>query len=473
MDTDLVKTAIEYALCQGLVMLNKEGVITHAPLTLRPSPFPRAAFDSAQVLATDFNTLLVNIANDIDFLSETVNLVAPTDEFIRRLYDIYRTVYIAAEAPQPLSLGIFRSDYLRHPADAAAHLRQVEINTIASAFAGLSAHTTALHQFMQSTVKTPVTDARGDIPPNASLSESVKGLAEAWRLYGCSDAVIGFVVQAGERNIFDQKHLEYALWHEHHIRVVRVTLSQVAEYGRLKHGRLRLIHSGDEVAVVYFRAGYTPGDYPSQREWDARLLLEQSAAIKCPSMNCHLSGLKKVQEALCSPAILQQFLPNQTQLKRVRACFANFFSLHDKDTVQNALASPQHYVLKPQREGGGNNIYGEALAQAIENMTPEEKNKWVLMERIHAPAVRNILIHDNQATTEMDVVNELGIFSVCIARGREILHNTAAGYLLRTKPVAVDEGGVASGFAVLDSPALSETTKHAKHAKIQFSEPPL
>jgi hypothetical protein len=30
-----------------------------------------------------------------------------------------------------------------------------------------------------------------------------------------------------------------------------------------------------EVAVVYFRAGYSPDDYPSEREWDARRLVER------------------------------------------------------------------------------------------------------------------------------------------------------------------------------------------------------
>jgi glutathione synthase len=35
-----------------------------------------------------------------------------------------------------------------------------------------------------------------------------------------------------------------------------------------------------EVSVVYFRAGYGPDDYPSNREWAARLAIERSLAIK-------------------------------------------------------------------------------------------------------------------------------------------------------------------------------------------------
>ena len=49
-----------------------------------------------------------------------------------------------------------------------------------------------------------------------------------------------------------------------------------------------------EVAVVYFRCGYEPCQYPTDREWNARLMIERSKAIKCPSIYYHLAGAKKV-----------------------------------------------------------------------------------------------------------------------------------------------------------------------------------
>lgn len=51
---------------------------------------------------------------------------------------------------------------------------------------------------------------------------------------------------------------------------------------------------GMEVALAYYRSGYAPVQYPSQLEWDARLLIERSLAIKCPSIQYHLAGTKKV-----------------------------------------------------------------------------------------------------------------------------------------------------------------------------------
>lgn len=54
----------------------------------------------------------------------------------------------------------------------------------------------------------------------------------------------------------------------------------------------------------------------------------------------------------------------------------------------------------------------------------------------------------------MDTVSELGIFSTFLGDGERELLNDVAGHMLRTKPREADEGGVAAGFAVIDSPYL-------------------
>jgi hypothetical protein len=50
-----------------------------------------------------------------------------------------------------------------------------------------------------------------NFPQNDSLKQIAAGLAEGWKAYGRDDAAILFVVQEGERNVFDQKWLEYEL----------------------------------------------------------------------------------------------------------------------------------------------------------------------------------------------------------------------------------------------------------------------
>jgi len=126
---------------------------------------------------------------------------------------------------------------------------------------------------------------------------------------------------------------------------------------------------GVEVTVIYFRAGYEPGHYPTTNEWDARLLMERSMAIKCPSIQYHLAGTKKVQQALAKPGILKRFLSDDKQIESIKEIFTGLYSL-DKDeggdeAVAMALKNPERYVLKPQREGGGNNVYGVDIVDAL------------------------------------------------------------------------------------------------------------
>jgi glutathione synthase len=63
-------------------------------------------------------------------------------------------------------------------------------------------------------------------------------------------------------------------------------LSEIASHASL-HGptrRLQFTARGFEASVVYFRAGYTPHDYPTEADWQGRQMAEMSFAIKCPSI---------------------------------------------------------------------------------------------------------------------------------------------------------------------------------------------
>lgn len=124
-----------------------------------------------------------------------------------------------------------------------------------------------------------------------------------------------------------------------------------------------------EVSVVYFRAGYEPNHYPTEKEWEARLLIERSAAIKCPSIYYHLAGTKKVQQALARPEMLKRFIDDDKKISLIKEIFTGLYSLdkdeHGEAAVKMAIENPELYVLKPQREGGGNNVYGADIPEAL------------------------------------------------------------------------------------------------------------
>ena len=194
-------------------------------------------------------------------------------------------------------------------------IKQVEFNTISSSFGGLSSQVTQLHQYLYAIgaygPDAPIT--RESLPDNPAATKLAAGLAAAHKAYSSSNAVILFIVQDPERNAFDQRWLEYHLLSTHGIQTRRYTLKEIAEIAKVDQERRLWIPSPvkgsewQEISVVYLRAGYGPGDYPSQTEWEARWMLERSTAIKCPTVITQLAGCKKVQQVLASTGELERY----------------------------------------------------------------------------------------------------------------------------------------------------------------------
>ena len=146
---------------------------------------------------------------------------------------------------------------------------------------------------------------------------------------------------------------------------LRRTLAELHETARIDaETQLLVIGTDLLVSVAYFRAGYSPADFPRDAQWDALLKLESSRSVCCPTTGYQLIGLKKVQEILAlNPAIMEKYL-SQEECKQVRETFTGFYAMQGsaeecRATLMKVLAEPERYVLKPQREGGGNNIYGK------------------------------------------------------------------------------------------------------------------
>lgn len=390
---------------------------------------------------------------------------------------------------QDLTLGLFRSDYMVHldptASDAPPTIKQVEFNTIASSFGGLSSQVSSMHNFLMSIDAYP-SESRSiikpsSLPPSKSVPGLASGLAQAHLAYGQSKSnlptCILFVVQDPERNVFDQRHLEYALFNNHGVRVFRLPFGRIAQHTTLDDQRTLIYkppHAVDrpyEVSVVYFRAGYSPSDYNGQSDWDSRLHIERSRAIKCPSILTHLAGTKKVQQVLATPHSphLAKFLPDKVKAAEVLKTFAPIYPLDKSEAGQEARKLAQNpdtavrYVLKPQREGGGNNVYRKAIPGFLKELPDSHWPAHILMEMIEPPAQTNTLFRNGEIQ-HGGVIGELGVYGVCLWRNKlhsgshtgveQMLENHEAGYLLRTKGDQSEEGGVAAGFGAVDSPCL-------------------
>jgi len=436
----IASLAIDHAKAQGLLMLSATQQLDHVPFALAPSPFNATAFQQAQQLAPDFSRLMVAVANTPDFLNEILAKLGTADPFSQQLGQLYQQVYQQEHVSQPISLGIWRSDYLL---DQTERLCQVEINLIASAFPAFASRISQLHRLLYPQLS-------DQLPQNLALEQTSAAFYQAWQAYGQENAVICFVQQAEERNRFDQLALASNLWQNFGIRCIFKQFTELANEVQLKQERLYL-NNNTEIALLYFRAGYIPTDFKNPAIWALRLLLEQSAAIKCPSLPYQLAGMKIVQQQLSQAQILTNFIPDSTTRQRLQACFMPFLSL-DQD-ISPALAQPQHYVLKPQREGGGHNLYGQDWLKALKTMSNKEKQAWVLMRLINSKTQQNKLVLQGQVSDNVAVISELGIYQTCLSDGKNYQHHNS-GHLLRTKFAHHQEGGIAAGFAALDSPQL-------------------
>ena len=271
--------------------------------------------------------------------------------------------------------------------------------------------------------------------------------------------------------------------YSHGIQAVRHTFSELGNLAQIDRSTKILLlpstsspyETPTEVAVIYYRSAYTPADYPTSAEWTTRLLLERSRAIKCPSMALQLAGAKKIQQVLCEDGVLEDLMlsPGRpdvgfgegagslttSDLDLVRQTWIGLLPMDNSELGQKAytlaMTEPERFVLKPQREGGGNNIYRGDIPAALNDLAkgyrgngePEKKEGYILMELITPPqGVNSWLVRggENQAR-KANVVSELGVYGVMLFGDGEEVVNRGAGTLLRTKGRESDEGGVAIG----------------------------
>lgn len=118
------------------------------------------------------------------------------------------------------------------------------------------------------------------------------------------------------------------------------------------------------------------------------------------------------------------------------------------------MASPDIYVLKPQREGGGHNFYGSDVAKKLKELSREDRGAYILMQRIMPGLQPSVMTRQGQLKV-MNCLSEFGFYSVYVGDGRRVYFSRHAGHLVRTKAHGVDEGGVAAGYAVISSPYLT------------------
>uniref|UniRef100_A0A7S3MZZ4 Glutathione synthase n=1 Tax=Strombidium inclinatum TaxID=197538 RepID=A0A7S3MZZ4_9SPIT len=151
------------------------------------------------------------------------------------------------------------------------------------------------------------------------------------------------------------------------------------------------------------------------------------------------------------------------------------WSLEDFETdpdvqaiVQKAIDNPTSYVVKPQKEGGGNNFYDDDAKALLEKFravdtSEDEKQRmkqYMIMERIYPPFIKAWMLRDGDLF-DLKSLSEIGLYSsIFVDTGKidqvpaKMLCDDKMGTLMRTKGSHSNEGGVNTGFSVIDHPIL-------------------
>ncbi|KAI4863773.1 glutathione synthase [Hypoxylon rubiginosum] len=458
-------------------------------VSIVPTIFPQPQFEQAQYIQRLFNELYINVAEDDIWLDTIIRPLARVDEFVAKLWSIWERVRDEGEI-QHLRCGIFRSDYMLHCEPSTlgreatsdndndlrkglidSRLKQVEFNTYSCAGGTHATIVSNMHRYL---ARKGIHGAT-NLPMNNALRSITELLEEAHKAYLPTDrtrqTVILMTVQANNVNICDERPIEYALSEcDPPILLYRVEFSdEVLRNCSLGPNHELLFQPPTriqpfEVSVVYQRAGYDPQEYDEQGV-EARFMLERSCAIKCPTILSHVAGLKKVQQELTRPGTLERFL-NPESAAMLRPTFMPQYPIDQSEDGGKALQissdreAAENYVLKPSLEGGGHNIFGQDIPDFLETIPSQEKNRYILMEKIHPPYSRGVLVSPLMIS-QGPVISELGILGACLWRRDEqrqekveIIKNSRGGWTFKTKPHEVEEMSVVKGYGCFDCPSL-------------------
>ncbi|SOV11879.1 glutathione synthetase [Plasmodium gaboni] len=256
-------------------------------------------------------------------------------------------------------------------------------------------------------------------------------------------------------------------------------------------------HNIFEISVLYFRSLYTP-DHFNEEIWKIREMFEFSDAIKIPSLPYQLVGSKKIQMLLLDDNILkkyislnlnkekksdEQIMNDMNLLKKTFALQVDPSQNINEPIIQDAIKNENNYLLKPQREGGKNNLHGNQIKQKLmlfyDNNQKQTLSHYVLMQRLFPSCFTAIHCRTQEIKNETDTINisneqqkkkpshltqfsleksisEFSLFhNFIFYKNRNIL-NEQKGYLVRTKNYSENEGGAICGISSLDSFFLTQ-----------------
>ena len=461
---NILQEIIMYLYTNGLIIKSINGGVNHIPIMLTPSPIPKNIYEKIFFYQIAFNKIIDKLSNDQNFLEEILTPISEKDSFVKKNLEISKKL-VNYEHKQKIKLGIFRNDYLFDKKQN--FLFFTEYNTIASSMGTFSDKMKKFYSyFSQKYTEVFRKYSEKEIPLEGfnNIEKFAESIYEAIKLafpQQYKESIIVFIIQKKETNIFDQYSLSDELYNKYKITSKRITLEEIkAKCNQDENGNLTL--DSQLISLFYFRAGYTENDYPNEESWLGRELIELSTAIKVPDINTFLTTFKIFQYELSKPQILMRYCHSELIINDILRFFGGIYNIRDmssekvKELFSKIKAEPTKYILKPMKEGGGNNITGDKLKDII----PEEdseisdliKNS-VIVEKIESYEHEGLVIR-NEKLKVQNSISEFSIYGIILTNENKLIINKSVSFLVRTKDKESIEGGIIEGAGAIDIPCL-------------------
>ena len=132
-----------------------------------------------------------------------------------------------------------------------------------------------------------------------------------------------------------------------------------------------------------------------------------------------------------------------------------------KEVLKILKENYNNYIVKPQKEGGSHNYYGEEVLTLLpENLEGEEEinpilNDAIIMEKIKPPTFTSYILRENKLM-KSECISEISSYGIILSQPEErcCIINKSSGFLIRSKLINCNEGGIANGSSAVDLPAL-------------------
>lgn len=200
---------------------------------------------------------------------------------------------------------------------------------------------------------------------------------------------------------------------------------------------------GREIAVVYYRDGYMPDQY-NEKTWVVREQLEMCKAIKCPNIFLQLVNTKYFQYVMTKKDTWLKFGFSEADFEANSKVFPTIFSTTDFKDLEKLKTyilengGYKSWVMKPQREGGGNNFFGEDIEQYVNSHPLEDLKSFIFQKRIDM--VTNTGVMTNWECSHVREVDyEIGLFHCIVSDKNQIIFQTVGGMSVNVKKSALNE----------------------------------